>query len=136
MTTTFTPQFDQRSPGLVNGYVRDEPAMVLAAGLPRMAAELVPVVAGIVTAAPQSPPQLPLQSNLVDLDSLATQLHRDGYCLWLRHDGEEFAVELECGVDVLPGNVPRPRGRGVTAADAIAAAVEDKVRVLKEQEKK
>jgi hypothetical protein len=74
---------------------------------------------------------LPPQSNLVDLDTLAAELHADGFCLWLRFDGEEFAVELACGVGRLAGNQPRPRGRGATAAAAIAAAVADKAEVLR-----
>jgi|GEM_PF-3673638 hypothetical protein len=115
----FTPTFDQFSPGLVTGYERVEAETVLVGGLPRLAASL-------------PPPLLPAQSNLVDLDSLAADLNREGFCLWLRHDGEEFAVELLCSVDVLPGPWPRPQGRGVTAAEAIAAAVKEKVRIVGE----
>jgi len=111
----FTPAFDQFSPGLVTGYARDEPAIELVAGLPRLVA-----------------PTLPAQSNLIDLDELAAQLHREGFCLWMRHDGEEFDVELACGIDVLPSAWARPRGRGVVAADAIAAAVKEKVRIVEE----
>ncbi len=73
---------------------------------------------------------LPPQSNLVDLDTLAADLHADGFCIWLRFDGEEFVVDLLCGVDRLPGNQPRPRGRGMTAAAAIEAAVKDKAEIL------
>lgn len=134
MTKTFTPQFDQRQPGLVNGYTRHEPDAVLVGGLPRLAIQQA--VQAMNDGPPIIPRELPPQSNLIDLDTLAADLHRDGYCIWLRFDGEEFAVDLLCGVDVLPGYLPRPRGRAATAQEAVAAAMADRERIVRELKKK
>lgn len=78
---------------------------------------------------------LPPHSNLIDLDGIAADLHREGFSLWLRFDGEEFLAELLCGVSVLPANEPRPRGRAVAAGDAVAAALKDRAEIFKRLKK-
>lgn len=97
----------------------------LVAGLPRTKAA-VTNRADVIT---NEPPRL------VDLDTIAAMLHREGFCPWIRHDGEEWDVELQCSVEVLPNHVRRPNGRGVKLADAVGVALAEKVRIVRENPK-
>lgn len=56
------------------------------------------------------------------LEQLRADLNRLGYHVHLIDTGQHWRCELLAGVDVMPANLPRPRGVGKTALEAVKAA--------------
>jgi hypothetical protein len=61
-----------------------------------------------------------------DLDQIAATLARQGYHVALNFTGSAWSCELLCGVSVMRPELPRPRGAGKTALEAVQAAVRDR----------
>lgn len=57
-----------------------------------------------------------------DLETIVTALTKQGFYPVLNRHFDNWLCDLTCGVDVLPANLPRPRGTGKTAVDAVLAA--------------
>jgi len=56
------------------------------------------------------------------LETLCTRLAQDGYHAHLNHWGLAWECTLGCSVDIMPGNLPRPRATRPTALEAVQAA--------------
>jgi hypothetical protein len=59
-----------------------------------------------------------------DLDQFASDLARQGFHVSLHFTGGGWQCDLLCGVDVMRPELPRPRGSGQTALEAVQAASE------------
>lgn len=68
----------------------------------------------------------------MELETLCTWLLSQGFHTHLAHSGpKRWSCELQCGVAVLDGRLPRPRGDGPTAIEAVQAAQADLAEIRK-----
>lgn len=68
-----------------------------------------------------------------DLESIIAAERRRGWFVTLQSSREGWTCHLQCGVDVLTGNIPRPSATGSTAMIALTLAIRERDRVLAER---
>lgn len=66
------------------------------------------------------------------LDIIAAEERRRGWFINLASGKDGFECRLECGVNLLPANYPRPRASAPTAQEAVESALCSRNRLMRE----